>query len=120
MIYQTQWGSLNTKVTVNLWNKYLFPNKEVGEEAYYGARADYVDFIKSSKNDTFLFILLKRGDSYFGFLEWVKENDLEDYIVVHTKGITNPVHPDRKHELYLVVMQSLEHFARIQRKEKVE
>ena len=69
------------------------------------------NFIRNSKDDSFVFILGKNGGQVDKFNKWIHEHKLEDYIICRPEyGITNQHHLDAPRNLFLVVMASKEHF----------
>ncbi len=108
MIYSVSWISLAEARQVSPWGG--SPKYKIGDWFY--PKKELAEFIKSSKDDTFLFGLGKIQNSWDTFQEWVDKYELKDYIVVESKGVYNPVHPERPNNLKLVVMQSLDHFQR--------
>jgi hypothetical protein len=113
MIYHIFWAVSND-ITVNQWNATAYPDKALG--TVLSPKAALVEFIKSSKDDTFIFVLVKGTGQWSIFKDWVTKNGLQDHVVVCTDGITNPVHADAKHNLVLAVMQSADHFQRKEEK----
>lgn len=117
MIYHITLYSVMAATTINKW---MFTSEEQkdpeiaeligktisGEEKM----AQLAEFIKSSKDDTFIFIPINLiYNQWKTFPEWIKRHSLEDYVKVHTRGICNPVHPGNGHNLQVVIMQSKEH-----------
>jgi hypothetical protein len=115
MIYNIQWGVFYSDLIVSQWNRKHYPKNKMGDFIKGSEKGKmFADFIKEGKNDTFLFILvdyshLKVASQKDQFDSWINENDLRDYIVLESSGISNPVHPERKYNLYFVVMQTKEH-----------
>lgn len=73
--------------------------------------------IRESKEDSFIFILVKHNETYANFLNWVEEEKLEEYIMYHfPEGVTNPNYLDNGRNLVPVVMCSKEHMWREQLK----
>lgn len=113
MIYQVYWGTVSAITVVSKWNQAKYPNHKVGD-VVPASLNQLADAIKGSEGDTVLFTLSNHNCSGEGrhqsteFWKWVKEHELEPYIVVNGKEITNPIHPERNRNLELVVMQSLD------------
>lgn len=119
MIYDVYWAGLyiGHQITVNQWNKVYYPNKETGDIIDNGGPA--AEFIKSSENDTFVFVLSNRGAGQWKpFDEWVKKYDLAKYIKVDAPNISNPSHPEAPRTIRLVIMQSENHFQHKELEEK--
>ena len=77
--------------------------------------------IRESKEDSFIFILVKHNRTYKNFLEWVEQEKLEEYIMYSfPEGVTNPNYLDNGRTLVPVVMCSKEHMWREQLKENHE
>lgn len=73
--------------------------------------------IRESKEDSFIFILIKHNATYKNFLDWVKREKMEEYIMCHfPEGVTNPNYKDNGRTLVPVVMCSKEHMWREQLK----
>lgn len=116
MIYAIGWSSVCSVVYINEWNKEHYPESKVGEKLIRDGK-DLAEFIKASKDDTFLFSLSNYAkeqakycfDQKPQFDEWVKKYEMEPYIKFMSAGISNPVHQERKYSIYVVVMQSAEH-----------
>lgn len=121
MIYQMYWGMATCDQHINQWNHNFFPGKKLGDtvSAEYKLK-EIAKFIKEGKDDTFIFVLVKGTGQWTKFDGWVEDNELEDYIVAKSSGITNPIHLDQPNNLRVVVMQTKEHFARIENKELVQ
>lgn len=83
-------------------------------------RKELANFIRESVDDSFVFILTKKGYHYDAFKLWLSSENLEDYVVCHPdKGVTNPNYYDAKAygvvtvgNLRLVVMASKNHSMR--------
>lgn len=119
MIYHVVWLYMKPE-RVTAWNQSVYPDRKIGDMVCYRA-IKLAEFIKSSEDDTFLFILAHGyGQQKEEFEEWLDRYKLRDLLVVKTKGITNPIHSTVKHGLMLAVLQSSNHFQREQQKEKTE
>lgn len=113
MIYHVTWGNLGDGIVVNQWNKRYYGNLPIG--TVLRPKEDLVKFIKESEDDTFVFIFpttLMAHYYWHPFNSWLDANDFRKNIVLQTGKISNPIHPDRRHELVVVVLQSDKHFQR--------
>lgn len=113
MIYSIQWASVCRKTMVSEWNKELYPDKQLGDIFGDLGGKEVADFIKESKDSTFLFSLSNYAgiqgtsmDQKPTFDEWVKTYGLEKYVKFVSAGISNPVHQERKYSIYVAVLQS--------------
>lgn len=110
MIYSVYWGQ-TAPFNISKWNPDQVPGYTVGQKV--DPRATLAEFIKTSEDDSFVFVLVKKQGQHRQFQEWVEEHKLKDYLQVETaSGITNPVHPNEKYNLVFAIMQSANHFQR--------
>ena len=118
MIYSVHWLTCS-EFTVSKWSSEAIKAlAEVGST--FSFKGDLATFIKESKNDTFIFILVKTQGQLESWEKWLEDSNLGDLVVLRTKGITNPIHPQYKHNLVLAILQSKEHFQRNETKENQE
>lgn len=117
MIYQIRWFYLCMDEAKSPWNGAAFPPDTPDGFIKTGVskRAALAEFIKcpESDDDTFIFIIPKHEGTLLGFEKWLKDSSLEEYVAFRTEGITNPMHPDRPKNLFLFIVQSPKHYARV-------
>lgn len=88
----------------------------------YNLRKQAAEFIRNSKDCSFVFILTLRDGSYPSFKKWLIDEELESYVVCHPdKGFSNPNYVSIRHNseatvgnLRLAVLASTEHSMREQ------
>jgi hypothetical protein len=115
VIYAVHWLTCSDFIVSQWSSEYIKNRAKIG--ARFTFKSELATFIKESKNDTFIFILVKTQDQLEPWEKWLEDYGLEDLVVLRTKGITNPIHSQYKHNLVLAVLQSKEHFQRKETKE---
>lgn len=125
MMYSFTWSSVWAPGgSVTPWNQKQYPDKKIGDPIGGAAGKDVADYIKNSKDCSFFFCLSnfagEQGhspDQKPQFDQWIKENQLEEYVKFYSSGISNPVHQERKYSLNVVIMQSKDHSCPMELKE---
>lgn len=120
MIYQVSWvTAIANYKTVTQWNRHLYRGKNVGD-ALPPSLPALAKHIRNSENDSFIFVVGKKGGWLLQLEKWIADEKLEKYIRVKTGLIGNPVHRENGPNLVLCIMQSEKHFQREEEKEIVD
>jgi hypothetical protein len=118
MIYHMQWSYLTYPFVVSQWNVTAYPTPGLKIGDTIPSRVDeFAEFVKTSENDTFIFILGKQVGAIAQVDAWMEKHDLAKLVVKRTGLIGNPVHPVKGPNLQIIILQSEKHHQREEQKE---
>ena len=111
MIYEVWFTGILPSYTPSQFDKQLVLDTH-NNQVSINRRKLLAEFIRRSKQDTFIFIVTQKDGQEELFLDWIKKEQLDSYIMEETESILNPIHPHSGRNLKIYIMMSSEHVFR--------